>query len=221
MEGEKESYASCHRRYGSQPISIPFLWEQKPGMPKRDWTYASEISAAKPGSFGEAATRPIKLVISVPFQWEEKPGQPLLLMDQNPGSLDQDDPAFQESSIKDGLNRKASWYSVPESGFQCASKSSAMQNDGINNCFLDFLFRLPNPNVGFLGRVYENNCADPPDSCIDSQSHLVKKRNLTLGELILLSRNLSSQKNPVYIRNRSFFSMVKPSLHFLFHTSRV
>lgn len=50
--------------------SVPFLWEEKPGTPKKDWTprAASVVSLPKP---------PVKHVVSVPFVWEEKPGTPL------------------------------------------------------------------------------------------------------------------------------------------------
>ncbi|KAL3647425.1 hypothetical protein CASFOL_008393 [Castilleja foliolosa] len=52
-----------------QPISIPFVWEEKPGTPKKDWApMARQIKPNPP---------PVKLVVSVPFRWEEKPGTPL------------------------------------------------------------------------------------------------------------------------------------------------
>ncbi|KAL0923589.1 hypothetical protein M5K25_007650 [Dendrobium thyrsiflorum] len=91
--GYENVISSSHqRRYGSQPISVPFLWEQKPGMPKRDWNakpipfFTTKISKAKSVPSRETeAIIPLSLVISVPFQWEEKPGKPIL-MDKNPGS---------------------------------------------------------------------------------------------------------------------------------------
>ncbi|XP_024991978.1 uncharacterized protein LOC112525893 [Cynara cardunculus var. scolymus] len=49
-----------------QTISIPFLWEEKPGIPKIDWKRVNPVMKM-----------PIKLIASVPFQWEEKPGTPL------------------------------------------------------------------------------------------------------------------------------------------------
>lgn len=91
MGDEKVISCSHHRRYGSQPISVPFLWEQKPGMTKTDWIAkpirfaAATVSEVKPVSSSEVAIIPLKLVISVPFQWEEKPGKPLLMAD-NPCS---------------------------------------------------------------------------------------------------------------------------------------
>ncbi|KAL8242321.1 hypothetical protein R6Q59_012623 [Mikania micrantha] len=49
-----------------QTISIPFLWEEKPGTPKPDWKRVNPIRQL-----------PVKLIASVPFMWEEKPGTPL------------------------------------------------------------------------------------------------------------------------------------------------
>ncbi|KAK8957240.1 hypothetical protein KSP39_PZI000854 [Platanthera zijinensis] len=215
MQYEKEMPFSHHRRYGSQPISIPFLWEQKPGTPKPDWIYEADISPAKPGSSGETPVAPIKFVISVPFQWEEKPGKPL---DRNPSSpnilpesissrnpffinplaaeigafySDRYYPALRERSAGGDSNRNESWNSVSESDSRCDSCGS--ENGGVANSFVDLIFGLPNPND------------DHPASCIDRRSQLAKKRKLTLGELILLSRRLSCPKNSEYVRNRRIF----------------
>ncbi|KAK8963537.1 hypothetical protein KSP40_PGU006938 [Platanthera guangdongensis] len=203
---------SHHRRYGSQPISIPFLWEQKPGTPKPDWIYEAVISPAKPGSSGETPIAPIKFVISVPFQWEEKPGKPI---DRNPSSpnilpesissrnpfinpfaaeigafySDRYYPALPEISAEGDSNRNESWNSVSESDSRCDSCDS--ENGGVADSFIDLF------------------------SCIDRRSQLAKKRNLTLGELILLSRRLSCPKNSEYVRNRRNFPQVKPSLLFI------
>ncbi|CAM0870229.1 unnamed protein product [Alopecurus aequalis] len=59
------------RERAKQQISVPFLWEVKPGAPKRDFV----ISKPAPQVF--SCPSPLKLVVSVPFQWEEKPGKPL------------------------------------------------------------------------------------------------------------------------------------------------
>ncbi|KAI3712562.1 hypothetical protein L1987_71121 [Smallanthus sonchifolius] len=49
-----------------QTISVPFLWEEKPGTPKPNWIRVNPIMQL-----------PVKLIASVPFMWEEKPGTPL------------------------------------------------------------------------------------------------------------------------------------------------
>ncbi|CAH1430350.1 unnamed protein product [Lactuca virosa] len=50
-----------------QSISVPFLWEEKPGTPKPGWKRVNPIMQL-----------PVKLIASIPFTWEEKPGTPLL-----------------------------------------------------------------------------------------------------------------------------------------------
>lgn len=59
-----------------QPPSVPFLWEERPGMPKKDWKDKASLSRPVPP--------PAKLVASIPFTWEEKPGKPLTSISQPP-----------------------------------------------------------------------------------------------------------------------------------------
>lgn len=59
------------RKHVRQPPAVPFLWEQKPGIPKKDWKpEVSSVSAI-------VVTPPVGLIASIPFDWEEKPGTPL------------------------------------------------------------------------------------------------------------------------------------------------
>lgn len=62
-------HSKSERKRERQPISVPFIWEEKPGMPKKDWKPFSQ--PAKPPA------PPVKFVVSVPFGWEAKPGTPL------------------------------------------------------------------------------------------------------------------------------------------------
>ncbi|XP_009792589.2 uncharacterized protein [Nicotiana sylvestris] len=55
-----------------QQISIPFIWEERPGIPIKDWK-PTPIATTSRFTF----TPPVKLIASVPFEWEEKPGTPL------------------------------------------------------------------------------------------------------------------------------------------------
>ncbi|KAL0317695.1 UNVERIFIED_CONTAM: hypothetical protein Sangu_2183800 [Sesamum angustifolium] len=68
--------SKCERKRERQPISVPFIWEEKPGMPKKDWKpTARPVKPAAP---------PVKFIVSVPFGWEEKPGTPLPSLLQTP-----------------------------------------------------------------------------------------------------------------------------------------
>lgn len=70
VENEYLSQNSNRKRI-KQPVSVPFLWEEKPGTPKKDWK-PSPVTPVNP-----IAPPPVKLVASVPFKWEEMPGKPL------------------------------------------------------------------------------------------------------------------------------------------------
>ncbi|KAL6004751.1 hypothetical protein ACLOJK_005307 [Asimina triloba] len=59
-----------------QQCSVPFLWEERPGTPKREWKPDESI----PVKF--VASPAAKLSVSVPFKWEEKPGKPLAQFSQ-------------------------------------------------------------------------------------------------------------------------------------------
>ncbi|KAF5480300.1 hypothetical protein F2P56_001061 [Juglans regia] len=75
---EKQFTVNSNRKQARQPPSVPFLWEERPGIPKKDW---------KPGTslvIRPAPNPPVKLVVSVPFLWEEKPGTPLPSFSQSP-----------------------------------------------------------------------------------------------------------------------------------------
>ena len=73
MDGELELAEFNPRERVQQQISVPFLWEMKPGAPKRDWVIAKPVPAVSPCP----SPPPTKLIVSVPFQWEEKPGKPI------------------------------------------------------------------------------------------------------------------------------------------------
>lgn len=71
--------SKSERKRERQPISVPFIWEEKPGMPKKDWKpFSRPVEPPAP---------PVKFVVSVPFGWEEKPGTPLPSFVQPPKEL--------------------------------------------------------------------------------------------------------------------------------------
>ncbi|KAI3939866.1 hypothetical protein MKW98_029642 [Papaver atlanticum] len=59
-----------------QKVSIPFLWEEKPGTPKKGWKRENVPATA--------GVPPLKLITSVPFEWEEEPGKPLACFASSP-----------------------------------------------------------------------------------------------------------------------------------------
>ncbi|XP_022724980.1 uncharacterized protein LOC111281492 [Durio zibethinus] len=76
---EKEATGHSNKRKIRQPPSVPFLWEVRPGIAKKDWKpTASSVTTTLP------PPTPIKLIASVPFNWEEKPGTPLPSFSQPP-----------------------------------------------------------------------------------------------------------------------------------------
>ncbi|KAL6127027.1 hypothetical protein ACLB2K_075072 [Fragaria x ananassa] len=62
--------ATFNKKQVREPPSVPFLWEERPGIPKKDWKPTVSSNSAAP-------IPPVKLIASVPFIWEEKPGTPL------------------------------------------------------------------------------------------------------------------------------------------------
>ncbi|CAL0320452.1 unnamed protein product [Lupinus luteus] len=65
-----ETFRKKHVR---EAPSVPFLWEVKPGIPKKDWKPEAKVEP----SVTHFPKAPLKLTDSVPFVWEEKPGTPL------------------------------------------------------------------------------------------------------------------------------------------------
>ncbi|CAB4271308.1 unnamed protein product [Prunus armeniaca] len=72
MVDKKLMAANSNKKHPREPPAVPFLWEERPGIPKKDWKPPVVSSNS---SF--PATPIVKLVASVPFKWEEKPGTPL------------------------------------------------------------------------------------------------------------------------------------------------
>ena len=69
MADKNEISASARPQRVKQSISVPFLWEEKPGALKKEWTTTKL-------SLWIVPPLPSRLIVSVPFSWEEKPGKP-------------------------------------------------------------------------------------------------------------------------------------------------
>lgn len=54
-----------------QPASVPFIWEVRPGFPKKDWKHIPSVTPVNP-----IALPPAKLIGSGPFQRQDVPGKP-------------------------------------------------------------------------------------------------------------------------------------------------
>ncbi|KAL8148182.1 uncharacterized protein LOC141706185 [Apium graveolens] len=72
MVANQYSSQGSSRHRIKQPASVPFLWEVRPGLPKKDWKPNPSIAKADPIDLP-----PVKFIASVPFKWEEMPGKPL------------------------------------------------------------------------------------------------------------------------------------------------
>ncbi|KAK7280052.1 hypothetical protein RJT34_25114 [Clitoria ternatea] len=71
------------KKHVREPPSVPFIWEVRPGIPRKDWK-------PEASSIGQFPKTPLKLFASVPFVWEEKPGKPIpnFSLDPVPPKLD-------------------------------------------------------------------------------------------------------------------------------------
>ncbi|KAM0950256.1 hypothetical protein DsansV1_C04g0039501 [Dioscorea sansibarensis] len=204
-----------------QTISVPFLWEERPGNPKKEW------ASKGPAPFYTVPSQP-KLVVSIPFQWEQEPGKPLLhlpLSSHEISSITASlsyNPIIEENiySEEEKLSSQTeNRYSVSETDTDSSSYSSSVMNNNNNNnnmslnsSELELLFPLSSPNAGFLDKV-----ALPVESSMGVHSwkeensgnlRLVVKRNFTLGELIMLSRKLSCRMKPTNVKKPTSMPMV-------------
>ncbi|XP_072963242.1 uncharacterized protein [Typha angustifolia] len=92
MAEEMESLEFHPQQRVRQQISVPYLWELKPGTPKREWISKPTTTISVPS--------PAKLVVSVPFLWEEEPGKPLVQLSQQ----FPDSSTIYSSQMLDGLS---------------------------------------------------------------------------------------------------------------------
>ncbi|KAJ4910036.1 hydroxyproline-rich glycoprotein family protein [Raphanus sativus] len=72
------------RKQPRQHPSVPFVWEELPGLPKKNWQPSLAAFVPSPPTLPPPIPVPVKLVTSVPFCWEKTPGKLLLKLPQPP-----------------------------------------------------------------------------------------------------------------------------------------
>ncbi|KAL4574862.1 hypothetical protein LXL04_021702 [Taraxacum kok-saghyz] len=102
MADDQETSQNPTAKRIKQSISVPFLWEEKPGTPKPEWKRVNPVMQL-----------PVKLIASIPFTWEEKPGTPFKInhnpSSQNPfcesdSDFDHQEIQVSEPEIGNGIN---------------------------------------------------------------------------------------------------------------------
>ncbi|KQK23869.1 uncharacterized protein LOC100832590 [Brachypodium distachyon] len=203
-----------------QQISVPFLWEVKPGAPKRDWVISKPVSSVF------SCPSPAKLVVSVPFQWEEKPGKPL--QEASPLHVQSDHASFSVSSyslnpfVAEGEEEYSLGFDLEAFGFPDDKKAPGTAE------FTDESGRHGNWYSFSDSEDYNNSSGDtsarefqfpraPSEQSWEVANDDDQLTNLwspprsafTLEELMMLSRKLGfvEQEFPVDVRKKSLSSL--------------
>ncbi|KAJ4774558.1 Hydroxyproline-rich glycoprotein [Rhynchospora pubera] len=242
MEADMEIISVNYPKRERQQISVPFMWETKPGTLKRDWI-SKPVSLI---SYPPPSPSPSKLVVSVPFQWEEEPGKPLTQLPPQPYDAtnmnlltesscswnpflaggddysigfdldnfnnpfvsgptlpdipiteEKDEPLLLQSMDEEDSNCHENIDSLSQTEQYSSSGSSITTENGAssNGFDMELLFALSSPEVSFLGNLLEKNG--------DDKLGPVGRRELTLGELIMLSRKLSCRNKPQIVHKKN------------------
>ncbi|KAK9665616.1 hypothetical protein RND81_14G123800 [Saponaria officinalis] len=137
-----------------QQITIPFIWEEKPGAPKENWktktTTKRETLTPVP--------QPVKYVASVPFKWEEKPGTPLSCF-------------VQESKVAEKKLENMSLPLPPAYFAKFGNESDGESSSGDDHDYQDWLSELEFETLSVLSE--ESFCSTPS---LTQASHPVHSR---------------------------------------------
>ncbi|MED6135482.1 hypothetical protein PIB30_046882 [Stylosanthes scabra] len=218
------------KRHVREAPCVPFLWEVRPGIAKKDWkpelcSCSTQFLSPKP---------PLKLIASVPFLWEEKPGTPLPNFSHNCSSLDNTvssdessetvtgmeletfsfdtDESISSSSVTIPMEEKSLvevetplWASFSETE-SCTSSYATGRSSPTGSTFLECLFPLYPPKSGFLERD-ENFLfsTQPAEDVVDdgectNGSEMMMRKPPTLGELIMMSRRRSCRRKALQMK---------------------
>ncbi|KAK4838454.1 hypothetical protein QYF36_013856 [Acer negundo] len=202
-----------------QPPAVPFLWEVKPGMPKKDWK--PEVpSIIIPG----LAPPPLKLVASIPFDWEEKPGTPLPCFSQPSLESPLAPVCYQGYGDDDAANKKYYLLAnclVPLEEISSAvpvQKSSSGDDDTIDQLeipsspasetnistrsYATGISSLGARKKGFILQQRKSKDFDREREH-ESNGSVMIRRPTTLEELIMMSRRRSYQRKAVQMRKQN------------------
>jgi hypothetical protein len=233
MDGELEVPEFNPRECVKQQITVPFLWEVKPGAPRRDWV----VSTPVPSACSCPSPTPAKLVVSVPFQWEEKPLQEAPPPSLNPFVVEGDEEYALGFDLEafglpaGGNNNDASGAAAWVGGSWCSFSDS--EGSSTDASAREFQFpRAPSERSGeaadddsdlvntiqFFPRAPSERRWEVANGDDQMTSSWSPPRNTatTLEELMILSRKLRcGQGLPVDITRKSLSSMVAfYTLHF-------
>ncbi|KAL4357839.1 hypothetical protein HN873_030211 [Arachis hypogaea] len=214
------------KRHVREPPCVPFLWEVRPGIAKKDWkpelcSCSSQFPCPEP---------PLKLIASVPFLWEEKPGIPLPNFSLYSSSLDNIvsndesseaitgmeletfrfdiDESMEEKSLVEPEVETTLWATCSETE-SCTSSYETGRSSPTGATFLECLFPLYPPKSGFLERdenlLFSTQPAevkaeeDVDDGECTNGSQMMMRKVPTLGELIMMSRRRSCRRKALHM----------------------
>ncbi|XP_057475178.1 uncharacterized protein LOC130763303 [Actinidia eriantha] len=225
VEMELEVSENSNRKQTKQPVSIPFVWEEKPGTPKKDW------KPIKQTTVNPVIPPPVKFVVSIPFKWEEKPGKPLLCFSRLPPEAEIHFPSEKLVALElppaDSRNNnegiqdrvfesaiEAGGYETPSSPVSATDSSRSSYATGTTSLvgapFLECLFPLLSPDSGFLEKlgcsekstIYTPRKVPSRDFDRESNCSVAVRPPQTLGELIMMSRRGSYRRKAVQMRRQ-------------------
>ncbi|XP_071728966.1 uncharacterized protein [Rutidosis leptorrhynchoides] len=220
---DQETCESPTAKRIKQTISVPFIWEEKPGIPKPDyWKRINPIMQL-----------PIKLIASVPFMWEQKPGTPLPIHQTNKinnpfyesetdccQDLNQEHYQHQQynknnpfcdssddDEFEDNINGEISEYGInapsspaweTESSYAPTelSETSTLAGSSFLECMFPLMTSQNKPSF-----LKTNTCRE-----IVTYDGAEERKVLTLGEMIMMSRRRSYLKRAVQSRDQYNYS---------------